>query len=105
MLWLLFQGNELSYIYVFSLSGHNGVMVQTKKAVYGNDNTSIVVQFNDKNTFYLQAQSQQFRLNAILCQKGNLLNVLILIRLFCSNYYYYINVHCYFPLLCPPWCL
>ena len=33
--------------------------------------------FNDKNTFYLQAQSHQFRLNAILCQKGNLLNLTI----------------------------
>ena len=58
-------------VHFISLPGVNSVMVQTNKLVYGKDNISIVAQFNDKNTFYLQAQSHQFRLNAILRQKGN----------------------------------
>ena len=32
-------------VYLFSLLGLNGVMVQTNRIVYGNDNTSIVAQF------------------------------------------------------------
>ena len=93
MKWHIQHRDDLSY--AFFKSGLNGVMVQTNKAVYGNDNTSIVVEFNDKNSFHFQAQSHQFPLDAILCQKGNFMNLLILIHLFCSNNYYYINLRCH----------
>ena len=48
-------------------------MIETLKVVYYEfSRDRIFIQFNDRNTFKIQAQSHNVTLNAILCQKGNL---------------------------------
>ena len=68
------ESQGFNIYYFFTFPGMNGVMVSTRNTRRVADNSIV---FNDKRTFNLTAQSHGFALDAILCEKGEILTPLL----------------------------